>query len=44
MMKIGKCGHAKAVEIIVDGAKRMGELVQAETSRRTNPPDVDVTL
>jgi hypothetical protein len=30
---VGECGHAKAVEIRVDWAKRMWELVQAEISR-----------
>jgi hypothetical protein len=34
--------NAKAVEIRVDRAKRMWELVQAETSRRTSPLDMDV--
>jgi hypothetical protein len=29
---VGECGHAKAVEIRVDWAKKMWELVQAETS------------
>jgi hypothetical protein len=29
---VGECGHAKAVDIRVDWAKRMWELVQAETS------------
>jgi hypothetical protein len=37
-----ECGHTKAVEIRVDWAKRMWELVQAETSRRTSPLDMDV--
>jgi hypothetical protein len=39
---VGECGHAKAVEIRVDWAKRMWELVQAEISRRTSPLDMDV--
>jgi hypothetical protein len=39
---VGECGHAKAVEIRVDWAKRMWELVQVETSRRTSPLDIDV--
>jgi hypothetical protein len=37
---VSSCGHAKAVEIRVDWAKRMWELVQAETSRRTSPLDI----
>jgi hypothetical protein len=39
---VGECGHAKAVELRGDWAKRMWELVQAETSRRTSPLDMDV--
>jgi hypothetical protein len=39
---VGECGYDKAVEIRVDWAKRMWELVQAETSRRTSPLDMDV--
>ena len=38
---VGECGHAKVVEVRVDWAKRMWELVQAETSRRTSPLDMD---
>jgi hypothetical protein len=39
---VGECGHAKVVEVRVDWAKRMWELVQAETSRRTSPLDLGV--
>jgi len=39
---VGECGHAKAVEIRVDWAKKMWELVQAETSRRKFPLDLGV--
>ena len=39
---VGECGHAKAVEIRVDWAKKMWELVQAETSRPKNALDLGV--
>jgi hypothetical protein len=43
---VGECGHTKALECRDQagrlGKKRMWELVQAETSRRTSPLDIDV--